>query len=123
MVTPLGHAARFFRPVLDSDRSQTLFLGNVGPTLGNSIPDVTAECLRFGSHHVDLPDANKTFLFVTFGSQDAADAAKLHFQRQRLFGRDLTVKYAKLSPKYKHRLEVCSHASYVMMLLLNDSFL
>jgi hypothetical protein len=113
MVSPLGPAARFYRPVPDSNRSPTLFLGNVGPALGISVTDVTAECASFGPHQVDVPDANKTFLFVTFESQDSADAAKLHLQQKTTFGRVLTVKYAKLSPKYKHRLEVCFHSGVI----------
>ena len=100
---PLGDAARYYRPVGDKQTSQTLFVGNVGPAVGVSALALQHVCLEFGEVDVDIPDAAKSFAFLTFSSTEAATRAKSSLSTGPCFGRQLQVKFARLSQKYRVR--------------------
>jgi hypothetical protein len=100
-VLGLGDAAQFFRPVPDVEESCTLFIGNFGPAVGITSRGIEEYCSRFGRLHVDIPDEAKSFAFITFCNLESARTAKHALSQENVFGRQLTVKFAKLSSKYR----------------------
>ena len=106
MPVPIGDLARFYRPVACDAPSPTLFVGNTGPALGISAAAIAAHFESFGQNHVDVPDPAKSFVFVTFDSEQEAAAAKRQQLGQRILGRDVTLSFAKLSRKYRSHAQV-----------------
>lgn len=102
------------RPVEHETRA--LFVGNAGAPVGLPPERIAQLCTIQGvAPRVDVPNANKTFLYVIFETESLASQARQVLMDAAVVGRQLTVKYADLHPKSG----VCvSHAcSYLENLL------
>ena len=114
-VEQLGTHAAFYRPVNDSTITCTLFIGNLGPPVGWAHSDIEQEICKLGFESrdfaVDVPDEAKSFCFITFADAVSAERAAQAIAASDCFGRQLNVRPARLSPKYKVLLPQDPHAS------------
>lgn len=91
--------AKHLRPV--EEVTKTLFVGNAGPAVG--LPPETIErlCVHLSPIRSEVPDPTKSFIFISFDSEDQASAAKDLLSQPKVTGRQLAVKFAKRHPKFR----------------------
>eukprot|EP00892_Ulva_mutabilis_P010783 jgi/Ulvmu1/8077/UM004_0314.1 len=90
---------RYLRPV--EEVTNTLFVGNAGPAVGLPAATVERMCVHLSPSRVEVPDPTKSFIFISFGTEELATAAKELLSQPGITGRPLTVKYAKRHPRFR----------------------
>lgn len=97
----MSEVAKQLRPV--EEVTNTLFVGNAGPAVGLPAEDIERLCVHLCPTRTELPDPTKSFLFVSFETEDQASAAKELLSQPAVAGRQLAVKFAKRHPKFRVR--------------------
>jgi hypothetical protein len=98
----MSDESKWLRPVSDGVPTSTLFVGNAGELVDMPPDQILQLCSVVSPNaRVDVPDPNKSFLFVTFESADDAEAGMAVLQDAARVGKQLTVKYARRHPSFK----------------------